>query len=183
MSEFKFVQWGKGIPNDYQRLNAMMINDQYLKDKLDPSPRGVLAWKSTTSDTTGTVGAYIDFVGIGTVGFNVEENRMIKISIFAYALTNGNAPGAAAAASFDFKIDGVRVGTPAEAYTRMYLDSSNVAGNLLHAPLAVYFTETALSKGYHTVTPQFFTFPGNVTAKGSVRVLVEDIGAFVSEST
>ena len=32
MSEFKFVQWGKNVPVDYQRLNTMMINEQYLKD-------------------------------------------------------------------------------------------------------------------------------------------------------
>lgn len=182
MSEFKFVQWGKGTPVDYQRLNAMMVNEQYLKDVVDNAPRGVLAWKQSTSDTTSTAGTYVSFNGIGSVVFEVEEDRMIKFSLFIYGITNAAAPSAGVAA-FDFEIDGTRVDTSGATTLRIYTDSGLSSGNPVNAPFATFFTTSALSAGTHTVTPKLFSAFNAVTAKASVRLLIEDIGKFIPASS
>ena len=53
MSEYKFVQWGKGIPVDYQRLGQMVSNEEYLKNKVDFASKGVLAWKQYDAGSGG----------------------------------------------------------------------------------------------------------------------------------
>lgn len=188
MSEFKFVQWGKGVPNDYQRLNAMMLNDQYLKDKLDPSPRGVLAWKKTSSSTIVSVGTTSSFNGIGTVDFDVEENRMIKISLFVYNIQSSISGSDPNTANILFSIDGGAASTDDNsAFQRVYYDSKMVTGNSANSMMAVYFTDTPLSKGSHNVQPQIscgtYIVGATITAVPTIRLVIEDIGAHVSQSS
>lgn len=191
MSEFKFVQWGKGVPNDYQRLNAMMINEQYLKDKLDPSPRGVLAWKKSDSQTTASVNVFTNFNGIDTVDFDVEENRMIKISFYVYGMLSSNAgtaaPNGSNTAIVVLSIDGSALNSNNDgSVMRFYADTGMTTSNNGGSMTFVYFTDTPLAKGSHSVTPQIAAgafAATSVTAVPSIRLLVEDIGAFISESS
>jgi len=197
MSEFKFVQWGKGTPVDYQRLNAMMINEQYLKDRSDIAPRGVLAWKVTDSDTTSTAGSRVNFTGIGSVSFNVEANRMLKISLFVYTVTNSGAGTTASTnvagntttyrdpniLEFDLDIDGTLVGNDGGGQQRIYSDFTLTTSNPAQMINTAYFTTTPLTAGTHTVSPKIYSYPTAVTAKGQVRLLVEDIGAWVGGSS
>jgi hypothetical protein len=194
MSEFKFVQWGKNVPVDYQRLNAMMINEQYLKDIADNAPKGVLAWKTSDSDTSTTVIATpTSFAGIGSVSFNTEANRMIKISLFIWTLNNAvtdititTTPNitysGANAVTLDFDIDGTLVGNDGGGVQRIYTDIDLASANPTEIITATYFTQIALTAGSHTVTPKIMSYPYLATAKAQVRLLVEDIGAFISES-
>lgn len=176
MSEFKFVQWGAGIPNDYQRLNAMMINDQYLKDKLDPSPRGMLMWKSASTFTIDPTGGYQNITGFENLTFDVEASRLI---------------------SFEFNSGPIYTGTACEYRVRFVIDgvsTSNCGGGgagaspqHFGASLATYTTPSALTQGSHTVTVQIIA-TGAVSDlrlgyDGIISLKVRDEGAFLSASS
>ncbi len=173
MSEFKFVQWGKGVPVDYQRLNAMMLNDQYLKDKVDPSPRGILIWREAAQPSINSTSA-VGLAGFTNLTFDVEANRMIKITW---------DPGDA--------FNSVYTGY----YMQIYVDNIARGNNKLNigwGPVTVSAAADIgltpsialinnLAQGSHSVTIMgSATQP--MTGQGTARLLVEDIGQSVAES-
>ena len=179
MSEFKFVQWGRGTPVDYQRLNAMMLNEQYLKDVVDRSPRGVLMWKQT--DGIGPIdpsGTYQSVTGFTSLVFDVEEDRCISF-FFNPGIGFSNSSGQV---RFRFVIDSVitsDISGGGTFYSGAFTGYFN-AGSLFYIPTQ------ALSKGTHTVSVELIAdssisalYIGNAT---TMCLVVRDEGAFVSEA-
>lgn len=171
MSEFKFVQWGKNVPVDYQRLNTMMINEQYLKDVADKAPRGVLAYAQTTSNTSLTAaGSYTDLSGLSSTSFSVEANRMVKITLTGFSLQTSSSPNAIYLA---LSIDGAAPTNDSQTIIRL------TTTNAEHFPNVTYINN-AFSVGTHTVKPQVWQYAATtLTVTGPIRLLVEDIGSAV----
>lgn len=171
MSEFKFVQWGKGVPVDYQRLNAMMLNDQYLKDKVDPSPRGILIWREVAQPgVTGGLG-YNNFANFSNLTFDVEANRMIKITW---------DPGQATANTYSGFYIQVVVDLAVVSVIRMNIAWANGINIALTPTTAIL---NSLSQGSHTISVQGASDPtATWTGIGTARLIVEDIGQAVAES-
>lgn len=175
MGEFNFVQWGKGVPVDYQRLNAMMLNDQYLKDKLDPAPRGILKGKvsSTTFTYTGTPGAanpVTSMAQFSNITFDCEANRMIKMTFTGSYSTN-------TANTYNNNI-----------YSYINIDGgSDISQSIIWQydgafggfPSFTYLTTSALSQGTHTATVKMSGYD-SFTLVGSQKLIIEDIGAWSS---
>lgn len=176
MSEFKFVQWGKGVPADYQRLNAMMLNDQYLKDRVDPSPRGLLIWKQTGQITSiNPSGTYQAISGFTSLRFDVEANRMI---------------------SFYFNPGVVYSDTTVQVRFRFVIDSANTSdiggggsngSNVYFSGGAAYhIASPALSQGSHTVSVQMIADAAstNMILGNNTQIIlaVRDEGAYISET-
>jgi hypothetical protein len=180
MSEFKFVQWGKGTPVDYQRLNAMMLNEQYLKDVADRTPRGVLMWKNSAGiGPLNPSGTYQPVTGFTSLLFDVEENRCI---------------------SFSFHPGNGLLNTTSQLRIRFVVDTTNTADitgggaystgavyqGYFNAGTAFHIPTAALSKGNHSISVEFVAdeyvtsaFLGN---DSGMTLVVRDEGAFVSET-
>lgn len=181
MSEYKFVQWGKGIPVDYQRLGQMVSNEQYLKDKFEHTPRGLLMWKQTSG--TGPInasGSYQAITGFTSLPFDVEENRSISF-FFDAGLLQSNVSGQI---RFKFIIDSTS--TEDISGSGAYYNGL-VQEGYSHAGACLYFSPTALAKGSHTVSVQMIAdasmnavYLGNYT---TMIIAVRDEGAYVSETT
>lgn len=177
MSEFKFVQWGKGVPVDYQRLNAMMLNDQHLKDKVDPSPRGVLIWKQTGPlASVDPNGSYQSVSGFTTLGFDVEAGRLTSFYFNPGVVYADAGP---CQVRFRFVIDATTTADIGGG------GGTNAAGNYFNGPV-FHMPNTALAQGSHTVSVQMIADSGVTNmvlgAASSVIFVVRDEGAFVSES-
>lgn len=178
MSEFKFVQWGKGVPVDYQRLNVMMLNEQYLKDEVDSRPKGSLlvANQATQVTTSGTNNVLSTVSSMNNLPFNVDSNRIVKFNVTGYAVQNDDVTNAYL------------------VYVLLYIDNTNVATSAVRViPSDIdafaditYITDPSspLSQGTHTVRVDVFKFSGAgttgqkfLTINGSaMRLSVEDIG-------
>lgn len=176
MSEFKFVQWGKGIPVDYQRLNAMMLNDQYLFDKVDPSPRGILIWKQTGPlASVNPTGSYQSVSGFTSLEFDVEANRLTSF----YFNPGVVFADAASQVRFRFVID-------ATTTADIGGGGGSVAGGNYYAGPAFHIPNTPLAQGSHTVSVQMIADLAITNmvlgSASSVIFAVKDEGAFVSES-
>lgn len=178
MSEFKFVQWGRGVPVDYQRLNAMMLNEQYLKDITDASPRGILAQASTTSDftTSSTALTYTSITNMDGISFTVDSNRIVKITV------NGNF------------VDNPDTTNDYVTILALYLDGSGTAAFTTQCynpiqkratfPTLIYVTPTALSAGAHTLKVQTAMYSSDGTPSGQIlrapiNCIIEDIGSSI----
>jgi hypothetical protein len=178
MSEYKFVQWGKGVPVDYQRLGQMVSNEEYLKSKVDPSPKGVLLWKQRSGigplDPSGT---YQAVTGFSSLPFDVDENRLISFS-FNPGLGFTNSSGQL---RFRFSIDSV--------YTDDISGGGSYYGGLAYqgyfSPgVSDYIPPEALPKGTHTVSVELVAdstisalYIGNST---KMTLIVRDEGQFIS---
>jgi len=179
MSEFKFVQWGRGIPVDYQRLGQMMSNEDYLKNRIDPSPRGILAWKTIeeTSYANPTGGGQ-NITGLTNITFNVEENRAISFE-FQSGRINSDA-GINIEVRFFLTIDGANTGD----YAGTFVTTSNQ-----FLPPCVYtvIPSTALTKGSHIVTANFVATNASYTLKlgqtSKTSLIIRDEGEFISPSS
>jgi hypothetical protein len=181
MSEFKFVQWGKGVPVDYQRLNAMMLNEQYLKDIADVSPRGILAQALTTSDFS-TSTSVLDFTAItnmSAISFTVDANRIIKITVNGNYVDNPDVTGTLSdyTTSISIYFDG-------SATSSFSTQCYNPISKRATFPTLIYSTPTALSAGTHTlaVKAALFTFDTAPTAqilKAPINCIIEDIGSSI----
>ena len=175
MSEFKFVQWGKGTPVDYQRLNTMMINEQYLKDITDTVPKGIIKQLTCTSDIT--LGAYPNATSLpnmDNISFSVDVNRSIKFTISGKAFKNmETTPANAYQLNLFLLIDGTVVSSTV----------TNVTATLTYNdfPTLIYTTPNPLSKGSHTVSVQayYFALVGSPTAPSilqPIQCTIEDVG-------
>lgn len=179
MSEFKFVQWGRGTPVDYQRLNAMMLNEQYLKDVVDRTPRGVLMWKQTAGigpiDPTGT---YQPVSGFTSLLFDVEEDRCISFSFHP-----GNSfSNITAQLRLRFVIDTTNTAdiTGGGAYS-----AGLIYEGYFNAGVAFHIPSEALSKGTHSVSVEFvadaYATAIHLGTDSGMVLVVRDEGAYISE--
>jgi hypothetical protein len=145
MSEFKFVQWGLGVPVDYQRLNAMMLNEDYVRQLAEPAPRGIIAWRSVSGSTySNPTGIMQDVSGLNNISFTVESGRAISFEFQSGGLYS---PSTQVELRFGLLIDAVPI--------------SDISSTVLpvgsYEPSIVYtwFPTTALTAGSHTVSAQF----------------------------
>lgn len=177
MAEFKFVQWGKGVPIDYQRLNAMMLNEQYLKDIADASPRGILtlAQSSANTTTSSTVLTWGDISNMGSMSFTVEANRIIKITVNGNYVDNPSTTNDAVT-SVGIFLDG----SASAAFTTTTYNNTQKRSVF---PTLVYVTDTPLSAGTHTlkVRAQMYmsASPVGQVLYTPLNCVVEDIGSSV----
>jgi hypothetical protein len=177
MTEFKFVQWGKGTPVDYQRLNAMMLNEQYLKDVVDNTPKGVLAWKSVTGSTySNPTGSTQDVTNLSNIVFDVQKDRMISFEVQSGRLYS---PTTTVELRFSLSIDGVNTGD---------ISGTVVYGTTYQSPVVyTWMPSEALSQGTHTVSAQFVSnnAPTSIQIGQSSRcsLIVRDEGSFISASS
>lgn len=181
MTEFKFVQWGKGTPVDYQRLNAMMLNEQYLKDAIDPMPRGILLWKEIAGFTADPTGGYDPIPNLSNLTFDVEEDRVVSLTFYPGTISDMTPVGVADLSFGFFLDDGV---TPVKQAGGYWTYDGRGPSTTV-----AYVTPTSLSKGTHTVS---VLLQGN-TSLTQVKVgvnhgskpllVVRDEGKFISAAS
>ena len=180
MSEFKFVQWGKGTPVDYQRLNAMMLNEQYLKDVVDLAPRGVLLWKQSSSVTINPTGGLDSITNFTNLVFEVEEDRLVTFQ-FEVGTIPSAIPSGFAQVEYGLIIDGA--GSAAKQAGGYYVYDGRGPSSTL-----MYVTPEALSKGTHTVSLVMIA-NGSLdsvqlgTGGSGPLFIVRDEGKFISASS
>ena len=172
MSEYKFVQWGKGIPVDYQRLGQMVSNEEYLKNKVEYYPRGVLLWKEVTGETFVATGALQDLPSLSNLSFDVDSERLISIEfnagiVFASAASN------------------LRTGFVIDNNTYNLIGGTNIsATNLPEPSTSRLILAEALPRGTHTITVQVRgdTSVSMTLGYDSTRatLIVRDEGPFIS---
>ena len=178
MSEYRFVQWGKGVPVDYQRLGQMVSNEEYLKNKIDPAPKGVIAWKTTSAVTINPSGAYQDITGFTNLTFDVDENRLISMEFNPGLMTTD----AQCQMRIRFVVDGIGIAESGGGG----MGSFTGTGYFASSP-AVYIPSPSLTKGTHTVSVQFIADIG-VTSMvfgnaGTVSLKVRDEGVYVDPAS
>lgn len=176
MSEYKFVQWGKGIPVDYQRLGQMASNAQYLKDRIDPSPKGIILWKQLSGLSATATGAWQNVTSLVTLPFDVSDDRLISVELNTGIINTGNI---ACNVSFSFTIDG-------NFYSE--IGGTNVsASNLRETAVARYIVPTPLTKGSHTITVQMLADTGAILTIGAlnsrVTLTIRDEGQFIDPAS
>ena len=193
MSEFKFVQWGLGVPVDYQRLNAMMLNEDYVKQLAEPAPRGIIKRVNVAgANYTSPTGGNQNVSGLSDIKFTTEANRIISFE-FQSGRIRLDTADQILELRFSFIVDGVKepmpVGASDHSGTVMYHTGSNghydPGSFTLNYGAPVVFTyvpSTALSAGDHTVTASFVsnavasTFAIGDNSTNSV--IIRDEGSF-----
>lgn len=173
MTEFKHVQWGAGIPVEYQRLMAMMNNDQYLRDFAYKAPRGVLMWKAISSVSFNPDGGLQLISGLTNLPFSCEANRLISIEFNSGILVSD----AGGEIRMSFVIDGVSQPQSSGLYIAV------TGGTIGTLPL-ITVPSTTLAQGAHTVSLQV---QANVTitsltlggSSGNPLIVVRDEGAWI----
>lgn len=179
MSEFKFVQWGRGVPVDYQRLGQMMSNEDYLKNKIEPSPKGVICWKTSSAVTINPSGGYQDITGFTNITFDVEDNRLIYFEFNPGTMTTD----VACQFRLRFLIDGIAVSESGGGGMGALTGGT---GYFASSP-AVYVANPALSRGSHSVSVQFIADGGVNTMVfgnvGTITLKVTDEGQYVNPSS
>lgn len=181
MSEYKFVQWGKGIPVDYQRLGQMASNDEYLKSKVDPAPRGILAWKQYDAGTGGLslpdpTGGFQPIAVFTSIPFNCEDDRLITFT-FNPGRISSNGGGEV---RFHFVVDN----------NRSTINSGHFfdAGYLTDGSPFNYIQTTSLSKGSHTVSVEYIATNTISTlnlasTNGAISLIVRDEGPYIDPAS
>lgn len=172
MSEYKFVQWGRGVPVDYQRLGQMSSNDEYLKGKSETYPKGVLLWKEITGYSFTANGVFQNITSLTGLSFDVDSERLISIEF------NAGIVYSSFASNF-------RTGFVIDGTTYSLIGGTNIsATNLPEASASKLVLNTALEKGTHTITVQV---RGDATANMTAgydgtraTLIVRDEGPFIS---
>ncbi len=178
MSEYKFVQWGKGVPVDYQRLGQMVSNEEYLKNKIDPSPKGIILWKSISSFTLDPTGGQDVITGLNNLAFDVDEDRLISFTFLPGTIA-GASPVALTDVQFHILIDGTNYKNAGGYYT---YDGRGPG------PTLGYIHPSALSKGSHSVSI-VLVGNGSLTTitvgsnNSNPLLIVRDEGQFISPSS
>jgi len=176
MSEYKFVQWGKGIPVDYQRLGQMVSNEQYLKDKIDPLPKGVLCWKQISGYNLNPSGVYQTISTLTNIPFDVEDERLL---VFEF---NSGVVVADLACNY-------RIGCLIDSTNYSDISGNSIsASNLPSSSVSKLVLPEALSKGSHTVTVQIIADAGSasLTIGGNstkATLTITDVGTYISASS
>jgi hypothetical protein len=86
MAKFNSVRFGENTPVSYDKLNYMMLNDQYNKDQLGKIPKGILA---TSQKAIFVLGSQMPRKQDFNINFSVDDSRLVKISVScAYVKTS-----------------------------------------------------------------------------------------------
>lgn len=178
MADFTTVQWEPKTPLSYDRFSSMMENDTYLKDLIEPAPRGVKAWKQSTSThaVTSVVNDY-QVPNSLTFSFTADADRMYRITYHCVDVLGVNG---VALTSIIIKVDGTIV-----QQTR----TTTEAGYHRPMPRCIAVV-TGLSAGSRTVSVEAAKVQGessassilNAYSNSPMYLLVEDIGAYVGPS-
>lgn len=183
MSEFKFVQWGKGIPVDYQRLNAMMLNEQYLKDKADPAPRGILLRKRAAAITYDPSGGWQDMTGLTGLTLTVPENNRLISFEFQSGRCLADAP---CEVRFKLNIDGTPMITSGVDSSSATSITANSTINWGPPVVFTTFPASVLTAGTYTITAQFIANSGIsvliLGESGCSSLIIRDEGSYISET-
>jgi len=182
MGEFQFVRWGEGVPVDYQRLNAMMLNEQHLKDLVEPLPRGIIMHKTIEIFSIDPNGGPQNITGLVNLNFTTEPGRLTSFEFHPGII----APDVANGFEIRYKITvteagGSIVASP-ENGAAVVNDFSNPG-----VPLVWMYPE-ALPAGTHNVSVNLVanvSFNSITVGRDLSRVLliVRDEGAYVSPHT
>lgn len=184
MATFDYVEWERRTPITVTRMNQMSENDQYLKDRIDAMPQGILGWAKKTSNrnmANQDVGPneYIEMANF-EVEVTIEEDRLIKATYKCRNVTGGNAQG--------IRILGTRIiidGNTNFGAINMQAESNSTRAfpPLIHVG--------PVSAGAHTFTIEHAVISGaaadglapnvmfEATATSPHLLVVEDIGAYV----
>jgi len=174
MAKFESVRFGENTPVSYDKLNYMMLNDQYNKDELRKIPKGVLA---TYKTGIAVLAQNTPFNLSLDIPFTVDDSRLVKITVtcgtFESTVTGEIM-------NLSVQIDGIDVGPKATGVSAAL--STSVAYGRPVAELA-HIVSPALTKGTHTLD-LVVSGKGAVGSLFSVSspfvwILVEDIGPYI----
>lgn len=165
-SSYSEVKFPKHAPINYQKLQQMSLNDQYIKDKLDAQPRGILLREYvdlTDAEFTGPGDVLESYI------FTCEESRIITYNFSPVYITE--TIDYVRPTTFYIKIDGIEYGKSAV----FSYDSS---------PIYEYFNITGfatdLSAGEHTLTVSSDRSGLWTLLRG--YLIVEDRGQYISQA-
>jgi hypothetical protein len=174
MAKFETVRFGENTPVSYDKLNYMMLNDQYNKDQLNKIPKGILAtYKAGIFVTGANMPSKQNF----NISFSVDDSRLIKISVSCgYVKTSVTGD----TIDLSLQIDDIDVGPTATGI------GAAAGATEYQRPVAelVHIVSPPLAKGVHTldlVVSGKTSVSGNAvfTPSSLVRVFIEDIGQYI----
>lgn len=89
MREFQTVTWGVSTPSASETLNLMVNNDEYLRERVESQPRGILAY-GTKDDV---INIQINGQDVAAFNFNVsfEANRVLHVAFKSRSKNAGNS--------------------------------------------------------------------------------------------
>jgi hypothetical protein len=178
MAKFQSVRFGENTPVSYDKLNYMMLNDQYNKDELSKIPKGILA---TSKQGLLALLPSVPSVQNFEVDFSVDDSRLVKITVACGYITTsvtGNIM------NVSLQIDGIDVGPTAtgvgaalDLVTQYYRPIAELA----------HIVSPPLTKGVHTLK---LVVSGTGSAGNGLdvptplcRIFVEDIGRYINQYT
>jgi hypothetical protein len=166
-TSYKNVRFPKHLPIDYQKMQQMSLNDQYLKDKIDAQPRGILLREYIDLDDTEFI--YTDDIMV-SYNFTCEENRLISYNLSPVYITE--TIFYVRPTTLYIKIDGEEYGK-----TSIFSYGSS--------PIYDYFNVFGfidnLAAGEHTLTISSDRILLWTLFRG--HLIVEDRGRYISQST
>jgi hypothetical protein len=179
MAKFETVRFGENTPVSYDKLNYMMLNDQYNKDQLKKIPKGILA---TYKGGIFVLGSQMPSKQNINLSFTVDDSRLIKISVSCGKL---DTVVAGDTMDLSLQIDGINVGPTATGIGAGIISGAN--DYLRPVAELVYVVSPALIKGVHTLD---LTVSGKTSVSSNgvyvpaslVRIFVEDIGQYIDGS-
>ena len=171
MSDFKPVYFSEYSFVTSSKLNQMMLNQKYLKDKIESMKKGSLL----ASQVVITKASGAGDVTLGEYTFTCESSRSLKMSVSFYDLSSTNAGKFYVYIAVDNK----------EVESGMYVDLSAGARPSYQADCIMYIPEEPLSKGEHSISLHYrvVTEGLSTTLTGLWNVTVEDCGYFTSQTT
>jgi hypothetical protein len=164
---FKTVKFGKEMSLDYSsKLQQLMLNDQYLKDKIESFPRGLIAHDVLTIPNSSSIAAGS---AIASIDFACDGYRMLKF----YAGLSHLLPG-----GFDSKVvltpkvDGAEFGYKGtgKAWTASPARSFTMGS-------VFFITEEPLNSGQHNFSLYVNNTASFQTCK--LSIIIEDAGKYI----
>lgn len=182
MEEFSETYIGQDYPLDKDSLNRLSLNDDFLYQKICvESPRGIVLWKSKTSNTTLTpVGTAPTTISGFEFLWTPEANRVYKACFSFPYLTTASSPSGTGKYVIAIYLEN----ESQNGYVSWYISENQTrAGFFLEAIIdGPQSVEQTISVKYETVSVlQNITLIGSSTAP--TQFWVEDIGVSGKVST
>lgn len=171
MTQFSPVYFGIHSPVKSDGLNQIHLNQEYLKNKIDIVPNGILRCVRKDPESGLYGGAY----KIHSVGFTVASGRMIRIttSLMFHCSTSGIKY------KLYYVLDNEEVDGPCNITGASQTNRCFSVSNFLYMP------PDPLSKGDHQIDLMIKrTDENSMTGDASTRsvtTIIEDIGSFTSQ--
>jgi hypothetical protein len=164
---FKTVKFGKEMSLDYSsKLQQLMLNDQYLKDKIESFPKGLIAHNFFTIPNSSSIpfGS-----AIASIDFACDGDRMLK---FYAGLSHLLPQSWDSKVILTPKVDGAEFGYKGtgKAWTASPAPSFTMG--------SVFFvTEEPLTSGQHNFSLYVNTSASFQTCK--LSIIIEDAGKYI----